>query len=85
MSDAMHMVTGTNRVVLGRRLCGGEATDGGSKEEEMADVQGEEATREVRDIMMTETETATTATTGTETETETEEAALATNDQSDPA
>jgi hypothetical protein len=79
-SDAMHTATGTNRVVLGRRPRGGAAADGGSEEEEMADVQGEEATGEARDVVMTETETATSAATATETETETEAGALATND-----
>ena len=79
-SDAMHTATGTNRVVLGRRPRGGAAADGGSEEEEMADAQGEEATGEARDMVMTETETATTAVTATETETETEAGALATND-----
>jgi hypothetical protein len=46
----------------------------------MADVQGEEATGEARDIVMTETKTATTAATATETGTETEAGALATID-----
>jgi hypothetical protein len=76
----MHTATGTNRVVFGRRPRGGAAADGGSEEEEMADVQGEEATGEARDVLMTETETATSAATATETETETEAGALATND-----
>jgi hypothetical protein len=79
-SDAMHTATGTNRVVLGHRPRGGAAADGGSEEEEMADAQGEEATGEARDVVMTDTETATTAATATETETETEAGALATND-----
>jgi hypothetical protein len=80
MSDAVHRATGTNRVVLGHRPSGGAAADGRSEEEERADVQGEEATGEARDVVMTETETATTAATATETETETEPGALATND-----
>jgi len=71
-SDAMHTVTGTNRVVLGRRPRGGAAAEGGSEEDEMTDVQGEEATWEARDVVMTETETATMVTTATETETQTE-------------
>jgi phage FluMu protein Com len=79
-SDAMYMAMGTHRVVLGCRPRGGAAADGGSEEEERADVQGEEATGEARDVMMTETETATMAATATETETETESGALATND-----
>jgi len=81
----MHTATGTNRVVLGRRPRGGAAAKGGSEEEEMTDVQGEEATGEGRDFVMTQTKTATTAATATETETEPEAGALATNDQSDPA
>jgi hypothetical protein len=76
----MHTATVMNRVVLGRRPRGGAAADGGSEEEEMADVQGEEATGKARDVVMTETETATTATTATETETETDAGAPATND-----
>jgi hypothetical protein len=76
----MHMATGTNRVVLGRRPRGGAAADVGSEEEEMTDVQGEEATGEARNVVMTETKTATTAATATETETETEAGALATNE-----
>jgi len=80
MSDAMHTATGPNRVVLGRRPRGGAAADGGREAEEMADVQGEEATGEARDVVMTETETATTAATATKTHTETEAGALATND-----
>jgi hypothetical protein len=79
-SDAMHTATGTNRVVLARRPRGGAATEGGSEDEEMTDVQGEEATGEARDVVKTEAETATTAATATETETETEAGALATND-----
>jgi hypothetical protein len=76
----MHTATGTNRVGLGHRPRGGATADGGSEGEEMADVQGEEATGEARDVVMTETETASTAATATETETETEAGALATND-----
>lgn len=52
---------------------------GVSEEEEIADVEEEEATGETRDIMMTEIEIATT------TMNETEGGALAMNDQSDPA
>jgi hypothetical protein len=80
MSEAIHMATGTNRVVLGRRPSGAAAADEGSEDEEMTDVQGEEATGEARDVVMTETETATMATTPTEAETETEAGALATKD-----
>jgi hypothetical protein len=76
----MHTPTGTNRVVLGRVPRGGAAADGGSEEEEMTDVQGEEATGEAKEVVMTETETSTTAATASETETETEVGALATND-----
>ena len=49
----------------------------------MADVQGEEAMGEARDVVMTETKTANTA--ATSTETATGAGALATNDYSDPA
>jgi hypothetical protein len=38
MSEAMHTVMGTNRVVLGRRPRGGAAADGGSEQEELADI-----------------------------------------------
>jgi hypothetical protein len=69
-----------NRVVLGPRPWGGAAADGGSEEEEIADVQGEEAMGEARDVVMTETETASMAATATETAFETEAGALATND-----
>jgi len=84
-SDALHRPTGTNREVLGCRPMGGAAAEGGSEEEEMTDVQGEEATGEARDVVMTEIEGATTATTATESETETEAGTLASNDSSDPA
>ena len=77
-SEAMHMATGTNRVVLGPRFRGGSAAEGGCKEEEIADVEEEEATGEARDVMMTETETETeTVNTAT---TETEVRTLTTND-----
>jgi len=84
--NAMHMATGTYRVVLGRRPRGGSAGGGGSEEEEMADemanemadVQEDEAAGEARDVVMTEPGTATTA--ATETESESEAGALATND-----
>jgi len=68
--------TGMNRVVLGRRPRQGAAADGGSEEQEMAEVEEEEAAGEARDVVMTETETVTTAAT----ETETEAGALTTND-----
>jgi hypothetical protein len=77
--EAMNVATGTNRVVLGLRPRGA-AADGGSEEEEMADVEEEEATGEARDVTMTETEIEIATTTATETETETEAGALATND-----
>jgi len=67
----MHTATGTNRVVLGRRHRAGAAADGGSEEEEIHGVQGDEATGEGRDVVMTETLTATTAATATSTESET--------------
>jgi hypothetical protein len=55
----------------------------------MADLQGEKATGEAPDVVMTEIKTATSAMnatkTETETETETEAGALAANDKSDPA
>jgi len=78
--DAIHMASGTNRVVLGRRPRGGAAAERRSEEEKMTDVQGEEATGEGRDVVMTETETANTPVTATETQTETQAGALATND-----
>jgi len=80
----MNIATGTNRLVLGlrpRRRAG----DGGSKEEEMADVEEKEALGEARNVTMTETETEIATVTATETDTETEAGALATNDCSDPA
>jgi len=62
--------------VLGRKPRGGAAVEWDSEDEEMADVQGENATWEARDVVMTETETPSTAASETETEAE----ALATND-----
>jgi hypothetical protein len=79
-SDARHTATWTNKVVVGRWPKGGAAAYGGSDEEEMADVKGEEATGEARDVFMTETETAITAGTATETETEPDTGAPATDD-----
>jgi len=77
--EAMNIAMWTTRVVLGLRARGG-AADRGSEEEEMEDVEEEEATGEARDVMMTETETEIVTTTATETETETEAGPLATND-----
>ena len=77
MSDAAHMATGTNRVVLGHRPRGGRAADGGRKE--MADAKELEATGEARDVIMTDAEIPST------TATETEAGALATSNYSDPA
>jgi hypothetical protein len=81
-SKAVHMATGTNRLVLGRRPSVGAATGLGGQEEEMADemadVQEDEAAGEARDVVMTKTETVTTA--ATETETDTEAGAPATNE-----
>jgi hypothetical protein len=71
-NEATHMATGTNRVVLVHRPRGGGAADG--RREEKADAEEEEATREARDVMMTEAEITTTTTT------ETEAGALTTND-----
>jgi len=79
-SDALHTATGINRGVLGLRPRGGAAADRGGEEEEMTDVQGEEATGEARGVVITETGTATTAATVTDTETETEAGGLDTND-----
>jgi len=59
---------------VGRRPWGCAAADGGTEEEEMVEVQEDEATGEARDFMVTETETATTAAT------ETEAGALTTNE-----
>jgi len=59
---------------------GSVAADGGSEEEEKADVAEEEATGEARDVMTTKTETEFGTTTATETETETEAGAKVTND-----
>jgi len=75
-SEAIHTATGTNRVALGRRPRGRTAAEGGTEEDDMAAVQEEEAAREARDVVMTETETVSTAATETETEPE----ALVTND-----
>ena len=72
--ESMDMSMGTN---IHPRLRGA-AADGVSEEEEMADVEEEEATGEARDVMMTETEIA--YMTATDTDTETEAGALATID-----
>ena len=72
------MATGSNRVVLGPRPQG--VAEGGGDEEEMADVDQEEAAGEARDVTMAETETETATRTATDTETEIETGALATND-----
>jgi hypothetical protein len=71
-NEATHTATGTNRVVLGHRLRGAGAADGGR--EEKTDAEEEEATGQAREVMMTEAEIATT------TVTETEAGSLATND-----
>jgi len=81
--EAMNIATRTNRVVLSLRARGAVA-DGGSKQEEMANVEEEEATGEAWDVTMTETETAIATTTANKTETESEVVALATNVWSDP-
>jgi len=78
-SDAMHIALGMHRVIFGHRPRGGVAADGGSKEEEMADMQNMEATGDAGDVMMSEKGIGTTAAT----ETETEARALATNNWSD--
>jgi hypothetical protein len=75
---ARDMATGSNRVVLGPRPQG--VAEGGGDEEEMADVDEEEAAGEARDVTMAETETETATRTATDTETEIETGALATND-----
>jgi len=75
----MNIATGTNTVVVGLRHRGA-AADGGSEEEEMADVGEEEATGEARDLTMTETEKEIAIMAATKTETETEAGALVTND-----
>jgi len=75
----MNIAMWTNRVVLGLRARGA-AADWGIEEEEIADVEEEEATGEARDVMMTETETEIETITVTETETETEAGPLPTND-----
>jgi len=51
---ARDMATGSNRVVLGPRPQG--VAEGGGDEEEMADVEEEEAAGEARDVTMAETE-----------------------------
>ena len=55
MSGAMDMAMVTNSMVHCPRPRGEVAADGGSKEEEMEDVEEEEAIGEARDVMMTET------------------------------
>jgi len=71
-NEATHMATVTNRVVLGHRPREGGAAHGGR--EEKADAEEEEATWEVRYVMMKEAEIATT------TATEMDAGSLATND-----
>jgi hypothetical protein len=72
------MPTGSNRVVLGPRPQG--VAEGGGDEEEMADVDEEEAAGEARDVTMAETENETATRTTTDIATEIETGALATND-----
>jgi hypothetical protein len=80
---ARDMATGSNRVVLGPRHQG--VAERGGDEEEMADVNEEEAAGEARDVTMAETETDTATRTATDTKIEIATGALATNIQSDPA
>jgi hypothetical protein len=72
------MATGSNRAVLGPRPQ--RVAEGGGDEEEMADVDEEEAAGEARDVTMAEPETETATRTATDTETDIETGALATND-----
>ena len=67
------VVSGTNRVALGRRPKG-TAAEGGGSEADMADVEKKEATGEAEDVTMTETANTTATEIGTET------GAQATND-----
>ena len=73
---AADMATGMNRVVLGPMPKG--VAEGGESDEEMAEVEEEEAIGDATNCKMADTEIATTA--ATETTTETEMGALATND-----
>jgi hypothetical protein len=75
---ARDMANGSNRVMLGSRPQGVEERSG--DEEEMADVDEEEAAGEESDITMAETNTETTTSTATDTETEIETGSLATHD-----
>ena len=76
------MTPGSNRVVLGPRAQG--VAGGEGDEEEMADVNEEEAAGgDARDVTMAGIET--TIKTATDTKIETETGALATNDQSERA
>jgi len=80
-SEAIHKAIWMNRVVIATSSRGGLAADGGSKEEETADVREENVAAEPKEVIMTVTEITTLTT--TETLTETEAGALATNDWSD--
>jgi hypothetical protein len=62
--EAMHTAMVTNTVVLCGSPCGEAAAEGGSVEEERADMQLEEA----RDVVMTGTETENAVTAANETE-----------------
>jgi len=75
----MPLAMGMYSVVLGLRPRGGVAAQGGSKEEEMADVGEEKETGEARDGMLTETKIA------AKTHVYTDEQALTTNNYRDPA
>jgi predicted RNA-binding protein associated with RNAse of E/G family len=72
------MATRSNRVLLGPRPQG--VAEGVGDEEELADVDEEEAAGEARDVTMAKTETETATRTATAVETEIETGALATND-----
>jgi len=75
----MHMAIIRNRLVLDPIPRGGAAAEGGTQQEEMADVEKEQAMGEARDVLMTKTATETeTMTTMAVTESEAE--ALASND-----
>jgi len=71
------MATGSNRVVLGPRPQG--VAEGWGDEEELADVDEEEAAGEATDVTMAETGTETATRTATDTQTEIDTGALATN------
>jgi len=66
----VNIATGTNRVGLGPRPSR-VAADGGCEEQEMADVEEEEAMADPGDVTKTETNTEIPTTTQTETHTET--------------